>query len=297
MISEEDVRQYVPVSVAVCVKNRESLIEACLRSIVDNHPAEIIVIDGDSTDRTVEIARQYADQIYSDGGQGLGHARQMAAQKARQEYVAYVDSDVTLPPGVLSRMLHELQVHGYAGIHAQMVSPDVDGYWEWAQDQHFRLTFNREGTRSSIGTVTAIFERNILLQYGFDPFFTGASEDGDLCYRLRRAGHSLGVSSVAINHRHRVNLTSLVKQRLWYGRGHARFVWKHRAIGRLVLFLLFPIYGVAAAMVRGRFALIPYFLVEGAIRHFGMFLGLVELSLTSTGLAASIRPRRSNNLD
>ena len=54
------------ISVVVCVKNEESRIEGCLKSIITNHPSEIIVVDGDSSDNTAEIALKYTSRCRKD---------------------------------------------------------------------------------------------------------------------------------------------------------------------------------------------------------------------------------------
>jgi glycosyltransferase involved in cell wall biosynthesis len=54
-------------SVIVPALNEETYIEACLKSIsrqtLPRNSYEIIVSDGGSNDRTVEIARKYADRV------------------------------------------------------------------------------------------------------------------------------------------------------------------------------------------------------------------------------------------
>ena len=84
----------LPISVIIIAKNAERTIEECLSAVKKSNPAEIIVVDGNSTDRTVEIARRYTEHIYPDEGKGIGYARQLGAEMASQEYIAYVDSDV-----------------------------------------------------------------------------------------------------------------------------------------------------------------------------------------------------------
>ena len=52
------------VSVVVCTKNEETMVEGCLKSLTSqDRVPEIIVVDGHSDDRTREIAGKYADQI------------------------------------------------------------------------------------------------------------------------------------------------------------------------------------------------------------------------------------------
>jgi len=278
----------IEVSVAICVKNREGLIESCLRSVTINHPAEIIVVDCGSTDRTVEIAQRYTSNIYFDEGRGLAFARQLAAERATQRYLAYVDSDVVLPAGSLAQMLHELKARGYAGIHAQVHSVSTDTYWEWAQDQHFRLTFNKEGATSAIGTAAAIFDRETILRFRFDPFLPSA-EDADLCCRLRASGHKVGISSVSVFHQHRASLRSLARQMRWYGQGTARLSWKHRSARILFPALFFPILASGLALARGQPRLVPYFVVAGTIRSFAILAEIIQLALGRAESAQALR--------
>lgn len=267
------------VSVIVCAKNAERTLARCLESIRGNGPSEIIVVDDGSIDGTVEIAGRYADQVCYNEGRGLAYARQLGAEKASGSYVSYVDSDVVLTEGCLETMLEEMTERGYVGIHAQIMSADNANYWQWAEDQHFRLRFNKEGERSSIITMAAIYKREAILEYRFDPFFTGAAEDGDLCYRLRGDGLKVGVASAFAYHHHRGNLKSLIRQRMWYGRGNARFFWKHRAA--LTLFgpsLMVP-FGVLACLKRRSPRLLPYYLVWSISATIGVIRELSALAL------------------
>ncbi len=265
----------LPISVIVCVRNRAAVLGECLDSIVVNNPAEIIVVDGDSTDDTRAIANCVTTLIYSDDGRGLAYARQLGAHKASQPFIAYVDSDVTLPQGTLARMLDELQNWGFAGIHAQMLGAEMRNYWERAQDKHFRLTFNRPGARAAIGMVTALFDRNVILEHPFDPYFTGASEDGDISARIRQAGYKLGVSTAHIYHKHRADFRGFVKQRLWYGEGNARLALKRRSLSTLVGPVIFPLYGIARSLANRDPSLILYFLVNGVVTGAGIAKGLM----------------------
>lgn len=86
------------VSFCIPTLNNEKTIENCINSIVNqNYPdIEIIIVDGYSTDKTVNIAKKYTDLIFFDSG-FLGSARQTGVENATGEILALFDSDIIIP--------------------------------------------------------------------------------------------------------------------------------------------------------------------------------------------------------
>ncbi len=108
-------------SVTVITKNEEDRLPLCLESVKDLAD-EIIVLDSGSSDQTVEIARQYTDQVFETDWPGYGVQKQRALEKAQGEWVLAIDADEALTP--------ELQNEIKA-----MLSHDVDEvgfYLPWA---------------------------------------------------------------------------------------------------------------------------------------------------------------------
>lgn len=101
------------VSVIVCTRNRADSLTRCLRSLVADPsvtPAEIIVVDNASHDRTPavvcaaskESARPFASTWTSDVG--LSRARNCGIQHARGSLLLFTDDDVTVEPGWIDAM-------------------------------------------------------------------------------------------------------------------------------------------------------------------------------------------------
>ena len=84
----------VPVSVVVITKNEEANIKACLASAA--WADEIIVLDDNSTDRTVEMARRSTDRIFSRKMDIEGAHRNYAYSLAKNEWVLSLDADETV---------------------------------------------------------------------------------------------------------------------------------------------------------------------------------------------------------
>jgi cellulose synthase/poly-beta-1,6-N-acetylglucosamine synthase-like glycosyltransferase len=95
------------VSVIVPTWNEERYLPKCLGSLVDQsvkEPFEIIVVDGGSEDRTVDIAREYADKVFVRRGQPVGAARNTGAKNARGKVLAFIDADTVASPRWLSEV-------------------------------------------------------------------------------------------------------------------------------------------------------------------------------------------------
>lgn len=83
------------ISACIISYNEEKKIEDCLKSLLPVAD-EIIVVDSISTDNTVDIARQYTDNIFSQ--EFLGHIEQknFAISKASHEWIISLDCDERL---------------------------------------------------------------------------------------------------------------------------------------------------------------------------------------------------------
>lgn len=90
-----------PPSISLCmiVKNEERCLERCLKS-VQNIVSEIIIVDTGSTDRTVEIAQQFTDKIYTfEWINDFAAARNFAIEHASGDYILQLDADEYLCEG------------------------------------------------------------------------------------------------------------------------------------------------------------------------------------------------------
>lgn len=263
----------LPVSVIVIARNAEKNIGECLASVRSNQPAEVIVIDGNSTDKTVELACQYTEAVFSDGGRGKAYARQLGAEMARQEYIAYVDSDVALEEGALAALLKEFQGAGHAAIRAQ-VRPGMkcSSYWQWAQYQHHLWSSRLE----HIGMMACLMRRETILKYGFDPA-AGDIDDTVVEFKLRKAGFTFGVSSALVRHSWPPGLTQLVRYRFFLGRLKPRLIQRYGPWHPGFWPPLGTLYWLAVSVVKGKPTLIPYLLVDGVAKTAGMIAGSLEL--------------------
>jgi glycosyltransferase involved in cell wall biosynthesis len=244
-------------SVVVPVRNAEGMLAACLESIVRQAPADLIVVDGLSIDRTTDIARSFGARILSDEGRGLPAARSIGARAATTRSVALVDADVILPDGSLEALLREFREGGYTALQAGLESEAGSGYWGQALAEHHRTGLSRHW----FGLVATIFDRDALLAHGFDAAFE-SGEDIELRWRLARSGDKAGVSRrTIVRHRFDDTWTFARGQFRADGRGLAKMVRKHglRGARLLVLPAAAGARGIVLSLVRRNPRWIPYY--------------------------------------
>jgi glycosyltransferase involved in cell wall biosynthesis len=97
------------VSVIIPVKNGERFLGECISSIVnqDYSPIEIIVVDGQSTDATAQIAKSYKEvnYIYQETNPGIPYAKNLGLSIAKGEFVAFISHDDIWPAHKLSTQI------------------------------------------------------------------------------------------------------------------------------------------------------------------------------------------------
>ncbi len=102
------------VSVILVVKNGERFLSESIESVLNSGYAnlEIIVIDGDSTDRTPVIARSFdAVRYFRQGKPGLAQAYNEGLQASTGEFIAFQSADDLWQPRKLSVQVAYLQRH------------------------------------------------------------------------------------------------------------------------------------------------------------------------------------------
>jgi rSAM/selenodomain-associated transferase 2 len=96
------------ISVVIPVLNEEKTIAATLRALVQVAPHEIIIVDGGSIDRTLEICRHHGVKILMSA---RGRARQMnaGAKEACGDALLFLHADTRLPPTALDDIQRALR--------------------------------------------------------------------------------------------------------------------------------------------------------------------------------------------
>jgi glycosyltransferase involved in cell wall biosynthesis len=90
-------------SIVIPTKNEEETLEPILMGAL-KHADEVIVIDGQSSDSTSEIARRHGVAVHQDRGKGKGEAMRMGIELFSGDVILYMDADGSHHPDDIPRI-------------------------------------------------------------------------------------------------------------------------------------------------------------------------------------------------
>ncbi|HTZ76813.1 MAG TPA: glycosyltransferase [Stellaceae bacterium] len=223
------------VSVVVCSYNADRTMEDCLASLEKlTYPDyEVIVVNDGSTDRTLEIAERFPYcRIISQPNKGLSVARNVGAEAATGEIVAYTDSDCVADPDWLTYLVATMERKGLVACGGPNFPPPENSLVPSAVavspggPTHVLLT---DDTAEHIAGCNMAFRRDVLLGLGgFDPIYRAAGDDVDICWRFQDAGYTIGYSpSATVWHYRRNTVKAYFGQQRGYGKAEALVYAKH----------------------------------------------------------------------
>lgn len=96
-------------SVCLIVKNEEKFLAQCLKSV---RPVaqQLVVVDTGSTDRTVEIAKEFGAEIYEHAwNDDFAAARNVALEHASGDWILMLDADEEIPAGQHATLLADMK--------------------------------------------------------------------------------------------------------------------------------------------------------------------------------------------
>lgn len=115
-------------SIAIATYNRANLLQTCIDSCLQQSfpDLEVIIVDGASTDGSVDVIRSICDQRVSlyvqPENKGISSGRYEAVMLARGEWILQVDSDHTLLPNalqLLKQAIDEIQMDTIGAVCAR----------------------------------------------------------------------------------------------------------------------------------------------------------------------------------
>jgi len=244
------------VSIVIPMRNEERYIRACLDSILANdvphHRYKILVVDGDSTDRSREVVAQMQNeypqiQLLRNKAGTVPPAMNIGIRAARGKYILRMDAHSEYPSDYIGNCIEELERTGAENVGGRLITkPGADSFVAKAiayLTQNSIAVGNSKyrtgGAGRYVDTVPfGAFRREVFDRVGLFREDLTRHQDFEFNARLRHAGGKIFLSPrIYLTYYNVPNFAKFVRQAylngIWCARAWTRypvcFCWRHAA--------------------------------------------------------------------
>ena len=204
------------VSIVTPSYNQASFLERTMKSVLDQDyfNIEYIVVDGASTDGSVDIIKKYADKLafwVSERDSGQADAINKGMKHAKGEIVAWLNSDDCYLPGAVSAAVEALEENPDAVmVYGDMLSIDENDF-VINEFKYKQLSFEDLLCFQIIGQPAVFFRRDVFEKVGGLDTSYSLLLDHQLWLRIAALGRIVHVSQTWSAARYHVQAKNLVK--------------------------------------------------------------------------------------
>lgn len=230
------------ITVVTVVYNSDELIEQTIGSVLEQtyKYIEYIIIDGESSDKTLSIINRYKDEIdiiVSEPDKGVYDAMNKAIGLCSGEYINFLNAgDTYISPGILSNVVKSIEnnnkpalLYGYAsmvynGKKLLIGKPDIQKmkichqaafyksnlhYTYGLYDLHYEIIADREFfTKVYLGGENIKFINEVYINYLYD----GITHR----YPFKRIKEELSMENIHYKNRYIINVTKYIIKSLYF---------------------------------------------------------------------------------
>jgi len=222
------------VSIIVPVKNCEAtigeLLESLMRLDYKKEKLEVIVVDGNSTDKTCEIVSKYPVKLLEEERPGINAARNTGIKHSKGEIIVFTDGDCVVPKDWIKKIIENFKdpkVGCVGGNAIRYYNGLLSNYCDESILPVLRVFKKREVLNNvkpplqyPAGCNMAT-KRKVIKDVGmFDERIKHGFDEDEFVERICDKGYSMVLDpKVLVKHKHRSTLLGLLKQAFNYGRG------------------------------------------------------------------------------
>lgn len=184
---------------------------------------EIVVVDNNSKDETVQIAKKYTKLVFNKGPE-RSDQRNFGVEKSHGSYLLILDSDMEMTPKVVGECveLFESKDPSLGGI---IIPEQSVGNGFWTQAKIFEREINRG---YDYFEAARFYPKTIFNKYkGYDTELIGP-EDWDLPRRVAKDYRIVRISSLILHHEGNLSLKKLYQKKYYYGLSVHKFLKKQQ---------------------------------------------------------------------
>jgi glycosyltransferase involved in cell wall biosynthesis len=251
------------VTIGICVKNGESLVEDAINSIMDqDYPHELmesVFVDDGSEDRTLSIISGLVPRlnmkckIFHHKWMGLGYSRNVVVNKANGEYIIWVDCDMILPRDFVRKQVEFMDRNPDVAVgkarYGIQTTNNLVAYLQNVEALAELLESKQKMFSKPLGTGGSIYRVDKIKKIGgFDEKIKGAGEDLDVEHKIKAFGWLLEITDAEFYEKRRDTWKGLWDEYYWHGSG------AHKVFSKIsphvMLYRMFPPTILLAVVLR-----------------------------------------------
>ena len=213
------------VSITIPTRNSVKTLSSCLNAIENQTYSniEVIVIDSNSTDETIDVAKRNSTQTISTNWKLLG-ARYVGLQASKGEYVLLLDSDQILYPSTIERLVEQAQRYDMLCLEETAYNPQTFLEKLFVADRNLVNRLADIHLDPSQGVLLARFYKKSLLSRAFERINVAklhdvvAHDHAIIYYEAYQISKSVGVVRKAVMHKEPSTLLELWRKNYRYGK-------------------------------------------------------------------------------
>lgn len=261
------------VTVIATVLNEGESIRRLMLSLASQTrvPDEIIIVDGGSTDQTVDILRSFEDQlpltILVEEGCNISEGRNVAITQSTGEVIAATDAGVRLTDTWLEEIIRPFVEKADVDIVGGFFEADVHTLFDVAMGATVLPLEDEISADSFLPSSRSVaFKRTLAQKIGGYPEWLDYCEDLVFDFRMKaKAKHFVFAPSALVYFRPRTSFSSYYKQYYLYARGDGKAdLWRKRHLIRYITyFVVAPIIILLSLFIHPLF--LSLFVLGGAV--------------------------------
>ncbi len=218
------------ISVVIPVKDGEDKISQCLEAVFNQtiKPFEVIVVDGHSRDKTVDIASRFPVRVLYENYGTVGGGRQVGTNSAKGDFVAFTDVDCIPARNWLEYLIKEFD-EGIIGVGGGIknigdglwnnsIALALDSFLGSANSVQDRLLKEKRFVRSISGCNSMYKRTELIAVGGFNVHFS-VNEDTEINKRLANFGNLLYTPHAIVFHNQDRDLVEFTRRIYSFGFG------------------------------------------------------------------------------
>jgi cellulose synthase/poly-beta-1,6-N-acetylglucosamine synthase-like glycosyltransferase len=220
------------ISIILATLNSELTLEECLKAIFElNYPKdflEVIVVDGCSTDRTLEIAERYPVKVIS-APLNAPAAYNYALKIVNSDVIGFIDADAKVEKEWLNKLVTYLDDPQVAGVSGGIVTWNKENVWARSIGYDLENRYARlKKSVVRVATMNLLLKKSVIEEVGGFDEHLPSQYDTDLGFRITSRGYKLLFEPNAkCYHFNRATVKAYFRQQLQYGKNTVKLYFKH----------------------------------------------------------------------